>query len=179
MKKYFMLALVAIFTIGLSMNAQNQRQPKGEGRHGDHNRKITPELRVEKMSKELNLTADEKAKVLQLFVQQEEKMKAIKAENEKLIEKKKAEVKERMEKFDAERKAQDAELEKIIGKEKFAKHQALRIEQLEKMNRMGKMKDMRKKREGVRHDGPRPEQSVFLKCIKKPANQPNAGFFML
>jgi len=152
MKKYFMLALAAIFTIGLSMNAQNQRQPRGEGRHGDHNRKITPELRAEKMTKELNLTADEKAKVLELFAQQEEKMKAFKAENEKLIEKKRAEVKERMGKFDAERKAQDAELEKIIGKEKFAKHQAIRIEQLEKMNRMNKMKDLSKRRKG-----PKPE----------------------
>jgi len=157
MKKYFMLALVAIFAIGLSMNAQNQRQLKGEGQNGDHNRKITPELRAEKMSKELNLTADEKAKVLQLFLQQEEKIKAFKAENEKLIEQKKAVLKERMEKLDAERQAQDAELEKIIGKEKFAKHQALRIKQLEKRNRMNKMKDMRKMQEGAQPDGPRPE----------------------
>lgn len=163
MKKYGMLALVALFAMSFTLNAQNQRHPRGEGRHGKGMEQFTPEMRAEKMATDLNLTADEKTKVLQLFTQQEEKVKAFKAENEKLMEQRKAEMKERMAKVDAERKAQDAELVKIIGKDKFAKLQELRIERLEKMNRMQKMngvekmKVMRKMKGEPRPEGPKPE----------------------
>jgi len=154
MKKYGWLALVALFTMTFGLSAQNQRGHRGEGRHEKGMEKITAEMRADKMAKELNLTADEKSKVLQLFTQQDEKMKAFREEQKKVMKARQAEMKERMAKFDAERKAQDAELQKIIGKDKFAQLQELRIERLEKMNRMQKMKEFRKMKGEPRHEGP-------------------------
>ena len=82
------------------------------------------------MAKQLNLTDAEKAKVKALFESQDANRQKKQAEMKKTREEMKA-------KFEAERKSQDAELQKIIGAEKFQKFQATRAERFEKMKHRG------------------------------------------
>lgn len=141
MKRYLMLAIATIIMSGAILIAQEQ-QPMPKNLKGDkkefknEQKMISPEKRAEFMAKQLNLSAAEKAKVQALFEKQDVKIKEHQAEMEKLRE-------ERRAKFEAERKAQEAELIKIIGNEKFQQLQSLRIARLEKMNKMHKMKDMK------------------------------------
>ena len=115
MKKIFMIALVAIFTMGMSINAQ-QRQ----GRQG-----MTPADRVERLAQQITLSADEKAKVLELFEKQQKRNQeafaaASAAGNNQSFNR---------ETWQEQQKADDADLEAIIGKEKMAQYQKIREEQ--------------------------------------------------
>ena len=117
MKKIFMIALVAIFTMGMSINAQ-QRQ--GQGRQG-----MTPADRVERLAQQITLSADEKAKVLELFEKQQKRNQeafaaASAAGNNQSFNR---------EAWQEQQKADDADLEAIIGKEKMAQYQKIREEQ--------------------------------------------------
>jgi Spy/CpxP family protein refolding chaperone len=131
MKKYGMLVLTMAFMFSLVGNAQDPTPPKGERgprkefRQGDKPM-VSPEKRAEKMAQELSLNAAEKAKVQALFEKQDAKHKEQMEKGEKM----KAEMKV---KFDAERKANDEEMTKIIGPEKFKKLQDMRVERMEKM----------------------------------------------
>jgi len=87
---------------------------------------VSPEKRAEKMAKELGLSDAEKVKVQALFEKQEAARIQHQSEVTKLRE-------ERMAKFEAERKAQDAQLIKIIGQEKFQKLENERIAFKEKI----------------------------------------------
>ncbi|MGB4415861.1 MAG: hypothetical protein WBI53_13375 [Paludibacter sp.] len=131
MKKYVMLALVAIFTMSFALNAQEQRPPRGE-RDGQR-MQITAKERAEHLSKKLELTDAEKAKVQALYEKQDKDREMMRAEAQK----KKAEAVQNREEmraqFEERRKAEDVELEKIIGKEKFEKLQKIRAERQEKM----------------------------------------------
>jgi periplasmic protein CpxP/Spy len=135
MKKYGMLVMALAFMFALSATAQDQMPPKGERgpkkefRRGDKPRP-TAEMRVDRMAKQLSLTNAEKAKVKALFESQDAKHEKKQAEMKKMREEMKV-------KFEAERKAQDDELQKIIGAEKFQKLQATRAERFEKMKHRG------------------------------------------
>lgn len=131
MKKYATLVLAAALTISMAAVAQEQTPPparKGERKEIKLIEKfqVSPEKRAERMAKELGLTDAEKAKVQALFVKQDAVRSQDKAEMEKLK-------KEHLAKFEKERKAQDAELEKIIGKDKFQKLEKERAEMKAKM----------------------------------------------
>ena len=131
MKKYAGLVMISLFMFSVAVSAQEPTTPQGpreqkkEMRKGDRPM-LTPEKRAQHMAKELGLTDAEKVKVQALFEKQDAKMKQHQAEMEKVREEQKA-------KFETERKAQDAELEKIIGKEKFQKHESIRAERQDKM----------------------------------------------
>ena len=118
MKKIFMIALVAIFTMGMSINAQ-QRQ--GQGRQG-----MTPADRVERLAQQITLSADEKAKVLELFEKQQKRNQEAfaAAGNNQNVDREA--MRTRMQE---QQKADDADLEAIIGKEKMAQYQKIREEQ--------------------------------------------------
>ncbi|MEI6555082.1 MAG: hypothetical protein WCL70_05810 [Paludibacter sp.] len=143
MKKYGMLVLAMAFMFSLVVSAQDPTPPQGERgprkefRKGDKPM-VSPEKRAEKMAQELSLSAAEKAKVQALFEKQDAKRKEQMEKGEKM----KAEMKT---KFDAERKANDEELTKIIGPEKFKKLQDMRAEKMEKM------KEHREKHGGDHH----------------------------
>lgn len=147
MKKYGVVLLMAVFAISMSVSAQQRVAPRGErgGQHQQMREKVathvTPQARAERMAKELELTDVEKAKVQELF----EKQDAKRVKHQADVDKKRGEFKE---KFEAERKTQDAELEKIIGKEKFQKHETMRIERMEKMKQR-------------RHRAPQPEKPIL------------------
>ena len=131
MKKYGLLVLASLFMISVAITAQDQTRPQGrkaenkELKQGERTQ-MTPQTKAERMAKELGLTDSERKKVQALFERQEVKRVQHQAE----IDKQKARFRE---KFEAERKAQDAELEKIIGKEKFQKMETKRAQQMEKM----------------------------------------------
>lgn len=134
MKKYGMLALAFGFIFSLALSAQDQMPPKGQGergprpemRQGGDRAQMTPQVRAQRMAKQLDLTADQQAQVQALYEKQN-------AEHQK----KQAEVKTTGEdmkaKFEAERKTNDEELAKILGSEKFQKWQSLLAERQQKM----------------------------------------------
>ncbi len=143
MKKYGMLVLGVAFMFSIAVSAQNPTQPQGERGprkefHQGDKPMVSSEKRAEKMAQELSLSAAEKAKVQALFEKQDAKHK----EQMEKAEKMKAEMKV---KFDAERKANEEEMTKIIGPEKFKKLQDMRAEKMEKM------KEHREKRGGNHH----------------------------
>lgn len=157
MKKHGMLVLALTFALGLAVSAQDQqpprpeRGPRKEFRQGDHPM-MTAKERAEKMAKQLGLSDAEKAKVQALFEKQDAKRKEQMEKGEKM----KAEMKE---KFEAERKANDDELQKIIGPEKFKKLQDMRTEKMEKM----------KEKHG-RHGDHQPETPPAPPALPAPAN---------
>ena len=133
MKKYVILTLALVFVFNLTTTAQEQVPGKGEKGprkefRGGGKPEITPEMRANKMAKQLSLTDAEKAKVKALFEAQEANRVKMETEVKKTHKEMKAQ-------FEADRKAQDAELEKIIGAEKFQKLQADRVKRLEKMKK--------------------------------------------
>jgi len=131
MKKYAMLVLASMFLFNVATTGQEKapsQQKKGEWKKSDQDERlqVSPQMRAEKMAKKLGLTDAEKNKVEALFVKQDAKRDQHEAEIKKVRD-------ERMARFENERKAQDAELEKIIGNEKFQKLENERSERKAKM----------------------------------------------
>ncbi len=125
MKKFLLLALAAIFTF--SITAQNPQRPR-EG-NNEQRRQFTPEMRAERLAEQLELTAEQKAQVTELY-----KKSAEKRENNRNSD---LSPEDRRAQFDADRKAEDVELEKIIGKEKMEKHLKQRAEREQRMREGG------------------------------------------
>jgi hypothetical protein len=132
MKKYLRLALASVFFFSMSVMAQDQiPTPASNGAQNGMRQglrqQVSAQLRAERMAKDLSLTDAEKAKVQEVY-----------EKNDVLFAKFRSEVSRESpdfrEKFKALRDAQDAELEKIIGKEKFQTWQKLQAERRQKMN---------------------------------------------
>ena len=145
MKKYGMLVLASAILFSVAVSGQEQTPPQRNKSDRKEFKKterpqVSPEKRADKMAKELGLTDAEKAKVQALFVKQEAVRVQHQSEVIKLRE-------EHMAKFEAERKAQDAELVKIIGQDKFQKLENERTEFKAKMmaRREGIQKNRRDK----------------------------------
>lgn len=156
MRKYVVLVLAAVFMVSTAVVAQAQpghKRDKKEIRQ-EVKEKITPEKRAEFMAKELELSDVEKAKVQALFEKQDAKIKQQMEEVRKLKEEQKA-------KIEANRKAQEDELIKIIGDEKFRQLQSKRIARLEKENRMHRMKMMQQQGPGTE------QQYMMMEKMKK------------
>lgn len=148
MKKYLFLATAFLLTMSMSLSAQNlNNRRNSDNRRGFDNRRseqvnqMTPQQRAELMAKELDLTADETAKVEALIEKQDakraEQVAAHRAERgtgrlnrdarrEEMWELRKKEVEEHY-----------AGLEKIIGKEKTDKWNEIRRE-VRESNRAGR-----------------------------------------
>lgn len=131
MKKYVMLAIAIALVCNTFVSAQEKQEPPKREQNKKEMRENkrpmpTAQQRTDRMAKELGLTEVEKAKVLVLMEKQDAKFKKHEAEMQKMRE-------EQIAKFEIERKAQDAELEKIIGKEKFQQFEKARAEHMEKI----------------------------------------------
>jgi len=127
MKKYAMLALATAIMFSVTVSSQNQTPPPPgrkaemkEFKQGERPQ-VTPEKRAERMAKELGLSDAEKVKVQALFEKQDAKRDQHQAAVKKVRDEQKAQ-------FETERKVQDAELEKIIGTEKFQQLEKKRTE---------------------------------------------------
>lgn len=134
MKKYAMLMLAAMLTLSLSISAQNgQRAQRGQRGNNAPRQEFTAKDRAERMTKQLELTADQKEKVQALF----EKQDAKRAEQmAKFREKGNQNVnREEMRALrENQMKENQTELEKIIGKEKAEKWNSMRRERPERQN---------------------------------------------
>jgi|GEM_PF-322750 len=117
------------------MKARRDGKQKHQAGKRNQNREFNPAkgpqvsapIRADKMAKEFVLTDSEKSKVQALF----EKQAVIREQHQSEVIKIRE---EQMTKFESERKAQDAELEKIIGKDKFLKMETKRDELQAKKN---------------------------------------------
>jgi len=132
MKKYGMLAIAAIFMFSMAVKAQDQTPQTGGNNGYSQNARphATPQMRAERLAKQLSLTDDQKTKVQALFEKQEDNRTKNQAEVNKTKE-------ERRALNEANRKVQDEELAKIIGTDKFQQFQTARAERMQKMQNRG------------------------------------------
>lgn len=152
MKKIVFMALVAIFTLSFTLEAQNNTRNRRDNRQSVQSEmRWSAKERAESMEKQLGLTAEQKAKVQALFEEQDakraEQIAQQRAGREKMTQdrdKRREEMQALREKEVAEN---DAKLEVIIGKEKMEQW---------KQYRADRQKEMRSSRpEGRRGGGPR------------------------
>ena len=129
MKKTIVLTLTAVLLCTVTLSAQ---RTNGKNNASEHPR-ITAEKRADYWAKELDLTDKQKTEMLTLFEKQDAERVKKQADNAQEREAKR-------EAFQAERKAQDAELKKIVGEEKFQQLQQKRAEQKKKTERNVKMR---------------------------------------
>lgn len=140
MKKFGIIALMAIFLSAMTISAQdaNNAQANKPMKKGFPKRelrqKITPQQRADRMAKELNLTTEETQKIKTLFEKEDAEREKIRAEREKDRTQKRAEAQKMMQQKMDEHQAN---LEKIIGKEKTDQW---------KQNQQAKMQKMRERR---------------------------------
>jgi len=137
-----MLVLAFGFIFSLAVSAQDQVPPQGgqraqgsEIRQGNRPQ-MTPQMRAERLAKQLDLTADQTSMVKGMYEKQDAERQKKQGDVQKTREEMRAQ-------FDAERKTQDEELTKIIGTEKMKKLQDIRAERM-------KQRD---------ENGPRPQQN--------------------
>lgn len=149
MKKVVFMALIAIFTLSFSLEAQNNRRSNRQDTRSGM--RWSAKERADNMEKQLALTADEKGKVQALFEQQDAKRAEQVAEHRAKREEKaedRAKSREEMQTLREKEVAEnDAALEAIIGKEKMEQW---------KQYRADRQKEMRNSRPaGRRRAGPR------------------------
>ncbi|HKM44205.1 MAG TPA: hypothetical protein VJY12_01955 [Dysgonamonadaceae bacterium] len=125
MKKYLFLVTALLITMTMSMSAQNNNRQNGNNRRSTQMVRLTPQERVDLMAKELDLTAEQKTKVLALIEKQDkERLEQIEKQREQRntgVQNSEARREEMRASRLKEVEKQNADLEKIIGKEKVAK----------------------------------------------------------
>jgi len=134
MKNNRILMLVSGFIFCLALSAQDPLPRNGgsggqkpEMRQSVDRQQITPQMRAERLAKQLGLTDEEKTKVQALYEKQNADREKLRSENPSLD-------REQMRaKFDEMRKNEDVEMAKILSPESLKKYQEYRKVQLEKM----------------------------------------------
>jgi periplasmic protein CpxP/Spy len=76
-RRICLFAVGAMMMFALSAMAQDQKPAEGRGPGGGRGQMMTPDEQVSRLSTELNLTDDQKAKIKPLFEDQAAKMKAL------------------------------------------------------------------------------------------------------
>jgi len=137
MKKYAILLMVSVFLFGMSVEAQQPQSPqRHDGQKKNINRGEKPQMSAAKragyLAVDLELTDAQRAKVQALFEKQDKIRTERQAEIKRLKEQEKA-------KFESERNAQESEMEKIIGAEKFQQLKAKQNQHHEKMKQRREM----------------------------------------
>lgn len=143
-KKTVFMALVTLFTLSITLQAQNNNR-RSDNQKNRSSVRWSAKDRAENMSKQLNLTSEEKAKVQTFFEQQDAKRKEQIAALREKRESKAQDQKNRREEMRASREKaiaeEDAALETIIGQEKMAqwkKYREERQNEMRKSNRQGR-----------------------------------------
>ena len=152
MKKYLFLVTALLLTMSMSMSAQNNNRRNDTRRGGVNNRRseqmmrMTPQERADLMAKELDLTAEQKDQVKALAEKQEkERLEQVKEQRSQRDLGRQNQVARRDEMRAQRLKAveeHNAELEKIIGKEKVEKWNELRKD-VRDTNRAGRRNPVR------------------------------------
>ncbi|NLX81852.1 MAG: hypothetical protein GXZ03_09865 [Proteiniphilum sp.] len=141
MKKYYLIVCAVMFTFSLSMSAQNRQGKQGNGNRDRQTMQMTAKDRVEAMSKVIELTDAQKTEIEELYKKQDAKraedMAKMKENRDKLSGDRDKMREEMRTMRDAEMKKNQEELEKIIGKEKSEKLDAIRKTRMSN-NRQGR-----------------------------------------
>ena len=120
MKKIVMTLMVALMATAM-MNAQGHRQHGGQREMRSPEKMI--EMRVERLDKALNLTAEQKRAITDLYKQEFEARKAQRdmTKDDKKERPSKEQMEARREQMKAQRDATDAQVEKLLTSEQQAK----------------------------------------------------------
>lgn len=141
MKKYYLIVCAVMFTFSLSMSAQNRQGKQGNGNRDRQTMQMTAKDRVEAISKVIELTDAQKTEIEELYKKQDAKraedMAKMKENRDKLSGDRDKMREEMRTMRDAEMKKNQEELEKIIGKEKSEKLDAIRKTRMSN-NRQGR-----------------------------------------
>ena len=141
MKKYYLIVCAVMFTFSLSMSAQNRQGKQGNGNRERQTMQMTAKDRVEAMSKVIELTDAQKTEIEELYKKQDAKRAediAKMREGRAKLSGDRDKMREEMRTMrDAEMKKNQEELEKIIGKEKSEKLDAIRKTRMSN-NRQGR-----------------------------------------
>lgn len=141
MKKYYLIVCAVMFTFSLSMSAQNRQGKQGNGNRERQTMQMTAKDRVEAMSKVIELTDAQKTEIEELYKKQDAKRAediAKMRESRDKLSGDRDKMREEMRTMrDAEMKKNQEELEKIIGKEKSEKLDAIRKTRMSN-NRQGR-----------------------------------------
>lgn len=146
---------LVVFGLTLSVNSmaqdqQNGNAPANSGFHqrSPHMPSISPDKRAARIAKELNLTNEQKAQLQALFekekIQMDQKkgqMQQQKAEMDKQRQEMKKQREEMRAQMEEARKAEDAEIRKIVGEEKFKQLVEKREAQKQKMENFMKQRE--------------------------------------
>jgi protein CpxP len=112
--KKFLLPLFAVVAISFSAAAQTTSAPKG-----DHPRRSPQEMadhQAKRLSKELNLSADQSAKVEQIMTTRAQEMQALRADGS---------ARPSREQMQANRAKYDDQLKQVLTPDQFAKYTTL------------------------------------------------------
>ncbi|MDR2839982.1 MAG: hypothetical protein LBV75_01760 [Paludibacter sp.] len=126
MKKYLFLSIVAIFAISMSVMAQEGNQRRAGGGRGLN---VSPQERVDQLAKQVELTDEQKAQVLTFYEKVQKRNQEQFETMRKAREAGQQQTGDFRARYEEQQKADDAELETIIGKEKLEKVKAAREEQ--------------------------------------------------
>lgn len=136
MKKYGILALIAFLAMSLTVSAQdsNRANRMKDGNRGQREMKWTAKNRADNMAKQLNLNADQTAKLQVLFEKQHAeraaKVKTAREQNRQTVGDREAKREEMRKVREAAIAKNDAELEQIIGKEKLEQWKTYRADRM-------------------------------------------------
>ncbi|MGV8962257.1 MAG: hypothetical protein ACOH2V_02615 [Candidatus Saccharimonadaceae bacterium] len=143
MKKNLFLAVALLVTMSMSLSAQNNNKRNTNNRRTEQVVKVSAKDRADMMATKLELTSEQAIKVEALMEKQDAERKEKVAEHRKQRDTKSQDREKLREEMRASRlievEQQNAELEKIIGKEKVAKWNELRKE-MRDSNRAGRRK---------------------------------------
>ena len=141
MKKYLVFMFAAMLTVSLSVSAQNRQGRQGNFNLDRQSMQMTAKDRVEWIAKEVDLTDAQKAEVEELFKKQDAKraedMAKMRESREQSVANRDKMREEMREMRTKEMEKNQAELEKIIGKENADKIKALR-DTRQNINRQGR-----------------------------------------
>lgn len=138
MKKILFMALVAVFALSFTLEAQNNTRNRRDNRQGVQSEmRWSAKERAESMEKQLGLTAEQKAKVQALFEEQdakrEKQVTEQRAKREEMTQDRDKRREEMQSLREKEVKENDAKLEAIIGKEKMEQWKKIRADRQKEM----------------------------------------------
>ncbi|MGI6073211.1 MAG: hypothetical protein ACOYEA_01030 [Fermentimonas sp.] len=132
MKKYALMTLLMMLTLSINVSAQSRQNRRVEGVRANSSARWDAEARAENMAKQLDLTDSQKEQVSNLLKEQDKAREARMAEhratNKRYRDMSQEERAKMQELRMKEVEKNDADLEKIIGKDKMAQWKKYREE---------------------------------------------------
>lgn len=129
MKKIVLLAMILVGTTGFAQERKHRPEKGGMEQMSPEER---DEMRLKRLTKDLNLDTKQQDQVRQLMIEQGKKRAAMMDERAKIMEAKKAERKAMRDQMQAERDAADQQLKTILNADQWAKFEKIKAERKDK-----------------------------------------------